>query len=67
MDWVPRYDMATANFTGHVFGGWTDEVRRMTVEVGRADFTMVPLSAGFIKQSGDGLAGPPVIVYSHRR
>ena len=28
---------------------------------------MVPRSVGYIKQTGDGLDGPPVIVYNHRR
>ena len=37
------------------------------MEVGGADFMLVPRSVGFIKQTGDGLAGPPVIVYNHRR
>merc|ERR1739844_574204 len=36
-------------------------------EVGQADFMMVPRGAGFIKQTGDGVEGPPVIVYNHRR
>merc|ERR1712037_642093 len=39
----------------------------ITVEVGQADFMMVPRGAGFIKQTGDGVEGPPVIVYNHRR
>ena len=37
------------------------------MEVGGADFMLVPRSVGYIKQTGDGLAGPPVIVYNHRR
>ena len=40
---------------------------QITVEVGGADFMLVPRSVGYIKQTGDGLAGPPVIVYNHRR
>ena len=50
------------------------------MDVGGADFMMVPRSVGYIKQvtpvcrvplyravqTGDGLAGPPVIVYNHR-
>ena len=64
--WISKYDMSIP-FAGHVFGGCTDEVRQMTVEVGQADFMMVPRSAGFIKQTGDGIPGPPVIVYNHRK
>ena len=52
---------------GHVFGSWNSKVRQMTVEIGKADFQFVPRSAGFIKTSADGLPGPPVIVYNHRR
>ena len=37
------------------------------MEVGGADFMLVSRSVGYIKQTGDGLAGPPVIVYNHRR
>ena len=40
---------------------------QITVNVGGADFMMVPRSVGYIKQTGDGLDGPPVIVYNHRR
>ena len=66
MNWIPKYDMSIP-FKGHVFGGWTPAVRETTVEVGQADFMMVPRSTGFIKQTGDGIQGPPVIVYNHRK
>ena len=81
-DWVPKYDLSVP-FKGHVFGGWNEELRnvsvrllmvydtmfntQITVNVGGADFMMVPRSVGYIKQTGDGLDGPPVIVYNHRR
>merc|ERR1712110_262624 len=65
-NWIPKYDMSIP-FKGHVFGGWNKDVKRITVEVGQADFMMVPRGAGFIKQTGDGVEGPPVIVYNHRR
>jgi len=65
-DWIPRYDHSIP-FKGHVFGGWNAEVKKTTVEVGGADFMMVPRSSGYIKQTGDGIAGPPVIVYNHRK
>ena len=65
-NWIPKYDMSIP-FKGHVFGGWNEDVKRITVEVGQADFMMVPRGAGFIKQTGDGVEGPPVIVYNHRR
>ena len=65
-NWIPKYDMSIP-FKGHVFGGWNEDVKRITVEVGQADFMMVPRGAGFIKQTGDGVKGPPVIVYNHRR
>jgi len=65
-NWIPKYDLSIP-FKGHVFGGWTPQVRKTTVEVGGADFTMVPRSTGFIKQTGDGVSGPPVIVYNHRK
>ena len=65
-NWIPKYDMSIP-FTGHVFGGWNEDVKRITVEVGQADFMMVPRGAGFIKQTGDRVQGPPVIVYNHRR
>merc|ERR1712107_359002 len=62
-NWIPKYDMSIP-FEGHVFGGWNEDVKRITVEVGQADFMMVPRGAGFIKQTGDGVEGPPVIVYN---
>ena len=81
-NWIPKYNH-TIPFKGHVFGGWTEKVKevslncsiaitqdwccQITVEVGGADFMLVPRSVGYIKQTGDGLAGPPVIVYNHRR
>jgi len=65
-NWIPKYDHSVP-FKGHVFGAWNDDVKKMTVDVGGADFTMVPRSAGFIKQSAEGVEGKPVIVYNHRR
>ena len=65
-NWIPKFDRSIP-FQGHVFGGWNTDVKRITDEVGQADFMMVPRSTGYIKQSGDSLAGPPVIVYNHRK
>merc|ERR1712154_223104 len=64
--WIPKYDLSVP-FTGHVFGGWNEDVKKITVEVGGADFMMVPRSTGYIKQTGDGIDGPPIIVYNHRK
>lgn len=66
MNWLPKYDKSIP-FKGHVFGSWNSKVRQMTVDIGKADFQFVPRSAGFIKTTADGIAGPPVIVYNHRR
>ena len=66
MNWIPKYDMSIP-FKGHVFGAWNDAVKKMTVEVGNANFQFVPRSVGFIKQTADMLQGPPVIVYNHRK
>ena len=49
-----------------MFGSWNSKVRQMTVDIGKAEFQFVPRSAGYIKTTADGVAGPPVIVYNHR-
>ena len=50
-----------------MFGSWNSKVKQMTVDIGKADFQFVPRSAGYIKQTADDIAGPPVIVYNHRQ
>lgn len=66
MAWLGQYD-SSQPFKGHVFGDANDYVKKMTVEIGKADFQMVPRSVGFIKQDAEGIEGPPVIVYNHRK
>ena len=66
MNWVPKYDMRIP-FKGHVFGAWNETVKKMTVDVGNANFQFVPRSVGYIKQIADMVPGPPVIVYNHRK
>ena len=66
MNWIPKYDMSIP-FKGHVFGSWNETVKKMTRDVGNADFQFVPRSVGYIKQIADMVPGPPVIVYNHRK
>jgi len=69
MNWLGQYSNEEEGipFKGFVFGDANEYVQNMTVEIGKADFQMVPRSVGFIKQSCEDLEGPPVIVYNHRR
>jgi len=64
MGFMSLYDMSRP-FTGEIYGDWDEKVIEMTKGF-KAEFSPVTSAGGFIRQTGNGFTGPPVIVASCR-